>query len=119
MKDNLAHRLEGTEPGKGMIRFPDWLPDWFYSELCSEQKTEKGWENPSHTRNEAWDLAYYTLGACVSPLLRVENIRWSNPPAWAAPWDFNALVFLDNTNKRFANPQKVDIDIGKLASQLA
>jgi phage terminase large subunit GpA-like protein len=120
LKDALSHRLDATVPGKGMFRMPDWVPDAIFAELCAEQKNEKGvWINPSHTRNEAWDLAYYTLGACVSSLLRVEASDWNRPPGWAAPWPTNDLVFVDESNRPFANPPKVAVDLGKLAASLA
>lgn len=92
LKDALANRLESITPGTGMIRFPDWLPDWFYKELCAEHRTEKGWENTQGTRNEAWDLLYYTIGVCASKMLGVEFIDWQNPPSWAAEWNKNTLV---------------------------
>jgi phage terminase large subunit GpA-like protein len=63
-----------------------------FTEMCVEVRTDKGWENPQNRRNEAWDLAYYAMGVCVSPLIRVEGIDWSRPPGWAAPWDDNDLV---------------------------
>lgn len=92
LKDDLSGRLECLEPGKGMIRFPDWLPDEFYAELCSEVRGQKGWENPSNGRNEDWDALYVTIGVCASELLRVEHLDWNNPPGWAAVLDKNDLV---------------------------
>jgi phage terminase large subunit GpA-like protein len=92
LKDTLAGRLDCTEPGKGMFRVPAWVPDEVFRELCAETRTEKGWENPSHTRNEAWDLGYYTIGICLSELIRADQINWENPPGWAATWDKNSLV---------------------------
>lgn len=92
LKDDLSGRLECLEPGKGMIRFPDWLPDEFYAELCSEVRGQKGWENPSNGRNEDWDALYVTIGVCASELLRVEHLDWNNPPGWAATLDKNDLV---------------------------
>jgi phage terminase large subunit GpA-like protein len=92
LKDALHNRLDSIEPGKGMIRFPDWLPDWFYKELCVERRTEKGWEATRGIRNEAWDLLYYTLGGCASQILLVEKIDWLNPPSWADVWSRNPLV---------------------------
>lgn len=86
LKDDLNGRLECIQPMKGMFRTPNWLSDKFYAELCAEFRTVKGWENPASHRNESWDLAYYTIGLCVSELVRVEGIVWSNPPSWAADW---------------------------------
>lgn len=96
LKDSLHNRLDSIIPGKGMIRFPNWLPDWFYKELTAERRTEKGWEATQGTRNEAWDLLYYTLGVCASQLLQIEKIDWLNPPSWADVWSKNPLVVKPN-----------------------
>lgn len=105
LKDVLRGRCECMIPGKGMLRFGSWLPDAWYSEMCVEVRDDKGWHNPRNLRNEAWDLCYYAMGICVSTLIRVEGIDWSNPPGWAAPWDKNDLVSAATT-PRFAASQK-------------
>jgi phage terminase large subunit GpA-like protein len=97
LKDALANRLDSTSPGKGLIRFPDWLPNWFFKELCAERRTDKGWISTQGTRNEATDLLYYTLGVCASQLLQVEKINWMNPPSWADVWGKNPLVVKPET----------------------
>ena len=87
--------------------------------MCSEIRTDKGWENPQKLRNEAWDLSYYCLGVCISPkLLNVEMIDWENPPAWADVWDKNALVRSREDPTRFMAQPKT-IDFGKFAEALA
>jgi phage terminase large subunit GpA-like protein len=117
LKDDLSARLDNTNPGKGMIHFPDWLPIWFYKELCVERRTEKGWINSSGGRNEAWDLLYYLLGACVSPLLQVEKIDWDNPPSWAASWDKNPLVI--SAAEDILDDVPVTYDFARLGEALA
>lgn len=92
LKDMLDGRLDCIAPGKGMYLTPEWLPDWFYKELCVEVRGSKGWENPNGARNEAWDLSYYCIGICISELIRVEQLDWENPPGWAAPMDANDFV---------------------------
>lgn len=119
LKDDLNGRLDVIEPMKGMFRMPDWLPDRCYAELCVEVKTDKGWENPSNLRNETWDLSYYTIGLCVSELLRVEHIDWSNPPGWCAPWDSNLLVRKEAEPAPFANTIKSAHNFADLAKALA
>lgn len=119
LKDDLNGRLDCITPGAGMYRVPDWLPDYFYSELCAEIRTDKGWENPSKARNEATDLSYYCIGACVSELLRVEHLDWSNPPAWAAEWDRNDLVRQPDAPIRFASQDEMPYDFSKFAKALA
>jgi phage terminase large subunit GpA-like protein len=119
LKDALNARLDVVEPGKGMYRIADWMPDKVYSELCSEIRTEKGWENPSQLRNEAWDLSYYALGICVSELLRVEHLNWANPPTWASDWDTNDLVRLPEEPPRLTNNIKSAYDFSNFGKALA
>lgn len=119
LKDDLHGRLECLVPGAGMYRTPDWLPDNFYSELCAEVRTSKGWENPSSSRNEAGDLSYYMIGMCASELLRVEHIDWTNPPSWAAEWDKNSLVSQADEPIRFAATASFEYDFAKFAKALA
>lgn len=119
LKDDLDGRLDCLVPGAGMFRFPDWLPDSWYNELCAETRTQKGWENLSGNRNEAGDLSYYAIGLCVSELLRVEHIDWANPPGWAAEWDSNDLVREPEAPKRFANSNVLPYDFSNFAKSLA
>lgn len=119
LKDSLNGRLDCVTPGKGLIRFPDWLPDWFFVELCAEKRTNKGWENTAHARNEAWDLLYYCLGIIASKLLMLEHIDWASPPRWAAEWDTNDMISLPDQGNKFAQVTNTDYDFSKLAENLA
>lgn len=119
LKDSLAHRLECLVPGKGMFRFPEWAQDWWYREMCAEIRGTKGWDNPSHTRNEAWDLAYYCIAACVSKLLNLERVDWNNPPGWCAEWDKNDLIRQQDAPKKFAEDRVEHYDFSKFAENLA
>lgn len=119
VKDALSGRLDVTQPGKGIIRYPDWLPDWFYGELCSEYRDAKGWHNPSNTRNEAWDLLVYTTAATISKLIQTVLIDWTAKNTWYSEWDSNNLIRQKNTPKLFAKPEAVDTDFGELAKALA
>jgi Bacteriophage tail assembly protein len=119
LKDALHARLDCIEPGRGMIRFPNWLPDWFYQELCAEFRTPKGWEQRPHARNESWDLMYYLLGLGSSSLLPLEKLDWQNPPSWAAEWDDNTMVSEPDAPKRFAQPPPTQYDFAQLASRIA
>lgn len=94
LKDMLSNRLECVEPGKGLVSYADWLPDWFFSELVSETRTEKGWAKIGKSRNEAWDLLYYCLGVLSGPMIKIDVFNWDEPKPWARPWDENALVLL-------------------------
>ncbi|HSU67753.1 MAG TPA: terminase gpA endonuclease subunit, partial [Tepidisphaeraceae bacterium] len=118
LKDSLRGRIEVTVPGKGMFRFGRWLPDAFFSELCSEVRGDKGWTNPRNLRNEAWDLAYYAIGLCVSTLLRVEGIDWSHPPGWAEEWEKNDLVSEPDQKPRFTASSKANVDFSKYAEMM-
>lgn len=114
LKDSLDGRLDCLEPGKGMVRFADWLSDNFFNELCAEVRGPKGWENPSQDRNESWDLLYMTLGLCASELLKVEKLNWDNPPGWAAPWDKNDFVRKPEAPRRFSGQETYDFSaLGK------
>jgi phage terminase large subunit GpA-like protein len=119
LKDDLNGRLDCMEPGKGMYRTPDWLSDSFYSELCAEIRTPKGWENPAGERNEAWDLSYYCIGLCVSELLGIERLDWNSPPGWAAEWDKNDLVSKPDEAPRFAHSIESNYDFAQFAKALA
>jgi phage terminase large subunit GpA-like protein len=116
-KDMVNNMLGRTDPGGGMVFFPEWLPDWWYSELCAETKTAKGWVNPGKQRNEAWDLMVYCMALCHSSRIRLQHIDWSNPPGWAQEWDQNDLVFA-GPNKGFDIHPKSEYDLSKLAEQL-
>ena len=102
-----------------MYRFSDWMSDKFYAELCAEVRTGKGWENPTNSRNEQWDLSYMCLGLCISELIRVEVIDWDNPPGWAAEWDKNDLVRAPEAAQRFANPVESKYDFAQFGAALA
>lgn len=119
LKDDLNGRLDCMIPGKGMFRIADWMPENIYAELCAEIREPKGWLNPSGSRNEAWDLAYYMLGLCVSELMRVEALDWQNAPGWAADWEKNDLIRLPDATPRFANTIKSAYDFADFAKVLA
>lgn len=122
LKDDLNGRLDCMEPGKGMYRTPNWLSDKFYAELCTEIRTAKGWENPAQHRNESWDLSYYAIGLCISELVRVEVISWSNPPSWATDWSdggANDFVRMVEEDAPFANTIKSVHNFSDYAKALA
>lgn len=114
----------------GVMRYPDWAENWFYVQLTSEVRTEKGWENTRKRRNEAFDLSYYALGVVLrgyetdSPHLHFgyDRIVWGKEPAWAAPWDQNELVFDPNPPSGDETPvekQSRADRIAELAKRLA
>ena len=90
LKDTISNALNRQEPGTLFMHFPNWLGRWFYEELTAEVRTEKGWNCPAKTSNEAFDLYVYNLVAAVR--LGIEKIDWDSPPAWAAEWDDNTEV---------------------------
>ena len=114
----------------GVMRYPDWAENWFYVQLTSEVRTEKGWENTRKRRNEAFDLSYYALGVVLrgyetdSPHLHFgyDRIVWGKEPAWAAQWDQNELVFDPNPpsgDETPAEKQSRADRIAELAKRLA
>lgn len=119
LKDALANRLsDNIARGQGQMRFPNWMHDTFWVELCEEVRTTKGWDNPNRRRNEAWDLCYYAIAAGISPLLRLEVIDWESPPDWARPWDQNPLVLESGQSRNFAREDTDEIDFTKLGLAL-
>jgi phage terminase large subunit GpA-like protein len=118
IKDDLDGRLDCIEPTKGMFRFPSWLSDSFFSELCAEIRTPKGWQK-IEPRNEGWDLCYMVIGLAVSELVRVEGLNWENPPSWARDWDENDLVRSGEEDKPFAHNIESQYDFTKMGKALA
>lgn len=102
----------------GTVHFPHWAEDWLYSQLTTEVRTAKGWENPNSKRNEAFDLLYYCLGLIIYPPINIEQLDWSNPPGWAAEWKRNDLVFKDGDKLPFSSTT-VTYDLEALARDLA
>lgn len=109
LKDQVAamlqRRVEADDIGEdrgGMIRYPDWMPDWFYSQMTAEVREPKGWKNTSRRRNEAFDLSYYAIGAAIRPpdryapflTINLDKLNWDEPPLWARDWDENDNVYL-------------------------
>lgn len=120
MKDQAHARLGRTDrPGGGMVRFPIWAPNWLYTQLTAEVRTDKGWVNPRRFRNEAWDLFVYALTLTLHPNIRIEQIDWDRPPAWAEEWDANALVISADEKNPFVERPKDAYDMKKLGQQLA
>lgn len=91
LKDWAEVYLSRETPGENYIHFPDWLGDWFYSELVYEERLPTGvWEKPGKGANEAWDLLYYALAGCVH--LKADKIDWRSPLVWARDWDTNPNI---------------------------
>lgn len=112
----------------GRVRFPTWTQSWFYNQMTTEIRTEKGWENPRRRRNESWDLSCYAMGIVVRPIEReapwvhfgIERIDWANPPSWAAEWDDNDFVILPDTQASEVSKKKTGgPSFADLASKLA
>jgi phage terminase large subunit GpA-like protein len=99
----LLNRRVATDGGVGggSMRYPDWLENWFYTQLTSEVRSDKGWENTKKRRNEAFDLAYYALGVALRPLepripfihFGVDRSNWIDQ-SWSALPDDNDFVYL-------------------------
>lgn len=120
LKNAIDKMLDRKVPG-GRVNFPDWLDDNFYTELTVEvNDPKKGWINPKNYRNESWDLLVYCKAATLHQNINLENLDWTNPPIWAAPWDDNALVFdPEIVNKPFDVRRKSRHNLAQLADNLA
>jgi phage terminase large subunit GpA-like protein len=121
-KDNLDGRLDVLEEGKGMIHLPSWLIErkmgWIFAELTSEVRTPgKGWEKVAR-RNEAWDLFYYAIGACVSSLIGIDKVNWDRPPPFAADWDDNPLVIDEEAEAAFEHRDTTKFDFAKFGRSM-
>lgn len=131
MKDRISNMLarrtadavEGETVG-GMLRYPDWMPEWFYNQMTTEIRTAKGWENPRKRRNEAFDLAYYALGMAIRPVetvvpyvvFNIDRLNFNEAPGWAAEWDDNDFVVGETAAAPVAKARKGFADLGgKLA----
>ena len=95
LKDSINGHLQRVEPGPDYVHFPDWLGRDFYEELTAETRTEKGWENPSRSRNESFDLMCYSKAALLAKLTRhyQSEIDWNDPPIWAQDWNTNSEIY--------------------------
>ena len=107
-----------------MLRYPDWLENWFYIQLTSEIRTEKGWENTRKRRNEAFDLCYYAMGIVYRPMetgvpyihFGLDRMDMTNPPTWFEEWDRNEFVFGD---EQPVLVKKKTRSLSEMASRLA
>lgn len=83
LKDTVVGDLARTDEGPGFVHLGKWLDDDFFKELAAEQRTDKGWRNPTGARNEAFDLHGYNRAAVK--ICRGDRINWAQPPTWARP----------------------------------
>jgi len=124
VKDTVSNKLGRIDPG-GQIYFPAWAPDWLYSQLTTEVRTEKGWERPNKSKkNEAFDLLAYCVALGHHPDIRLQAMPWADAvqmPSWAKPWDFNSLVYMPTVEgeRPFAQEEKkVRKSLAELASEV-
>ena len=103
LKDRLNSALMREESGAPRVRFPIWLPDWAYKQLCAEERVSgKGWQQKG--KNETWDLSAYAIGACQHPDIKIDTIKWDLPekvPTWARPWDENDFLIMPDKKQSF------------------
>lgn len=94
LKDSVSADMQRTEVGARFMHFADWLPLSFYEELTAEVRTDQGWDQPSNTPNETFDLYGYAKALAHIQMIenRMAEIDWDNPPAWAADWDNNSQI---------------------------
>lgn len=122
LKDQVHAMLGRTDHGGGAIRFPIWAPNWVYTQLTTEVRGSKGWENKSQRRNETFDLTYYAVGLGLHPNIKLEHLDWSNPaklPIWARPWDENALIVLPEMKNPIIKTKRPPVDLAAIAAQVA
>lgn len=92
LKDAVIGDLARTEVGPGFVHLPKWLEHDadFFAEYAAEERTDKGWKNPTKARNEALDLHVYNRAACK--VMKADKINWQNPPTWARPYAEQGLA---------------------------
>jgi phage terminase large subunit GpA-like protein len=82
LKDEVRAGLDRRDHGPNYIHFPQWLGEWFFDELNSEKKNEKGeWvKKKAKSNNEAFDLLGYSraINSMIS-----NQLDWQNLPLWA------------------------------------
>ena len=119
LKDRLNSALMREESGAPRLRFPMWLPDWAYRQLCAEERIAgKGWLQKS--KNETWDLSAYAIGACQHPDIKIDMIKWDEPervPSWAKPWDENPFIIQAESKLSFVKTVANTKSLGELASE--
>lgn len=121
----MARRTADEAQEGGMLRYPDWMENWFYVQLTSELRTAKGWENTRKRRNEAFDLCYYAQGIALRPMetgvpyinFGFDRMDFKSPPIWAAPWDENEFVFHPDTGDGSV-PKRKRKSLAELAKEL-
>ena len=89
LKDEIATAITRKDGGQRSLHLADGLPTEVGRELAAERRTDKGWQKrPGITRNEALDLACYSLALAL--WLGAERADWDNPAAIIAPVPNNA-----------------------------
>lgn len=123
LKDQLSNMLDRDPEDRtaqaATVIFPTWLEDWFWNEMVAEIRTDKGWENPSKLRNEAWDLCAYAIALAVSKEIRWEKMDWDDPEGWYAEWDTNTLIFDPNAGGSLLQSAKPKRSLADLARAMA
>lgn len=91
LKSEIAAALTRDDPGPGAFHVSKDAPQEVFEELCSEEKTARGWElRPGKKRNEALDLSVY--GLALVTIMKADRIDWTRPPAWAAVLSKNSFA---------------------------
>lgn len=102
-KDRLAHQLAvGEADAPWYVNFPGELrsqsePHLWFQQLVAEKRLKNGrWEKiTASARNEGLDLM--VMSHVMAHLFGIGRIDWTRPPAWAAEWDKNSMVFMPET----------------------
>lgn len=111
----------------GRLRYPDWLENWFFTQLTSEIRLPTGkWDNTRKRRNETFDLTCYGEAVVIRPLephepyvhFGYDRLRFDgSEPIWARDWDENELVFGGESDQQVVPKQRRSL--ADLAKELA
>lgn len=128
VKDTADNMTRREEPG-GQVHFPVWYDaegaredvDWLYKQLTSEVRLPAGWRNPARRPNEGFDLLAYCVAFLKHQDIRIDFLKWADPPGWAAEWDRNDLVFMPVDGLPFAAPTEKPAapTLAELAARMA
>ena len=129
LKDRVHLLLQRTADANategGRLIYPDWMPDWFYTQLTAEVREPNGkWKNTRKRRNETFDLTCYGEAAVLRPIEQkapfvhfgFDRMRFDgSEPGWAKPWDENEMVFGGEQEQAeaAAPPRKTLSDLAK------
>lgn len=123
----MQRTVDENSSDGGRLRYPDWVENWFFTQLTSEIREGNGkWTNTRKRRNETFDLTCYGEAVVIRPVemhepfvhFGYDRMRFDGTePIWARDWDQNELVFGGADDQQIIAKPKVSL--ADLAKSLA